>query len=260
MFGTLVISLPSIHTGGDVILKHCGETITYSSSKHDMSCASWYSDVSHEVLPVTSGYRWILAFNLAIDQSLPPPSAGYSPSQMLPIRRCLERWLALDKQTRQNKYVYHVLDHEYTEANVSFRSLKGDDLTRITALQEACDGLPVSLFLALLEKKEFGSVYMDPWLKGKKRKWYEDEIDYGEDPGAYHELEDVFEVSYTPKIIRDMAGLSVTNTLELRGEDLLDEECFEDIEAEEDYEGFMGNSVRDYWTISTVHLFHLLLI
>ncbi|KAF4985664.1 hypothetical protein FGRMN_11132 [Fusarium graminum] len=257
MFGTLVVSLPSVHDGGGVILKHCGETFIYSSSFWDMSCASWYSDVSHEVQPVTSGYRWILAFNLALDQSLPPPAAGYSSGQIRSIRHCIRRWLAQDKQARPNRYVYHVLDHEYTEANVSFRSLKGDDSTRISALVEACRGLPVTFFIALLEKKEFGSVYMDPWLKGKKRRWYEDEIDYGEDPNSYHELEDIFEVSYEPKIIKDTFGFTVTNTLKLKVDDLLDEDCFEDIEAEEDYEGFMGNSVRNYRGPTATHWYRV---
>ncbi|KAF5599829.1 2OG-Fe(II) oxygenase superfamily [Fusarium pseudoanthophilum] len=240
MFGTLVISLPSIHTGGEVILKHCGEQIIYSSSQYDMSCASWYSDVQHEVLPVTSGYRWVLTYNLAIDQSLPPPSAGYNSSQVRSVRHCLRRWLAEEQQLRENKYVYHVLDYEYTEANVSFRSLKGDDLSRITALRSACEGLPITLFLALLEKKEFGSVEMDPWEKGRKRRWY-DNYDSGANEG-YHDLQDVFEVSHKIKIVRDLRGMAVTNNLELSEEDLLHEDAFDDIEAEEEYEGFMGNS------------------
>lgn len=84
MFGTLVVSLPSTHTGGEVILKHCGETVIYKSSKSRASCAGWYSDVTHEVRPVTSGYRWVLTYNLAIDRSLPAPSAGLQRSELRP--------------------------------------------------------------------------------------------------------------------------------------------------------------------------------
>ncbi|KAK0716561.1 hypothetical protein B0T21DRAFT_425871 [Apiosordaria backusii] len=57
MFGTLVIALPSPHQGGDVVVKHCGQTMTFKTSEHPQSFVCWYSDVSHEVLPVTSGYR-----------------------------------------------------------------------------------------------------------------------------------------------------------------------------------------------------------
>ncbi|KAF4965850.1 hypothetical protein FSARC_6370 [Fusarium sarcochroum] len=242
MFGTLVVSLPSMHTGGEVILKHCGEKIIYASSKYDMSCATWYSDVSHEVLPVTSGYRWVVTYNLAIDQSLPPPSAGLKSSQMRPLRHCLRRWLAQDKQLRKNKYVYHVLDHEYTEANVSFRALKGQDLIRVSALRKICKELPVSVFIALLEKKEMGGVEMDPWLKGRRRHWYDDDDDYDEDNEGYHELTDIFERSFSIKIVRDFLGRAFTNTLKLVEDDFLDGDVFEDIQAEEEYEGYMGNS------------------
>ncbi|KAJ4198619.1 hypothetical protein NW767_008994 [Fusarium falciforme] len=80
MFGTLVISLPSTHQGGDVVLRHCGKQHVFRSSAHVQSCAFWYSDVSHEVLPVTFVYRWVLTYNLALglalDPAQPRPSAS----------------------------------------------------------------------------------------------------------------------------------------------------------------------------------------
>ncbi|KAM6522556.1 hypothetical protein FALCPG4_012201 [Fusarium falciforme] len=80
MFGTLVISLPSTHQGGDVVLRHCGKQHVFRSSAHVQSCAFWYSDVSHEVLPVTFVYRSVLTYNLALDLALDPaqprPSAS----------------------------------------------------------------------------------------------------------------------------------------------------------------------------------------
>ncbi|KAK0739414.1 hypothetical protein B0T21DRAFT_255276, partial [Apiosordaria backusii] len=66
MFGTLIICLPSAHQGGEVVLKHQGQTAVYKTSEHKQSWACWYSDVSHEVLPVRSGHRIVLTFNLAI--------------------------------------------------------------------------------------------------------------------------------------------------------------------------------------------------
>ncbi|KAN0067271.1 hypothetical protein V8E54_014726 [Elaphomyces granulatus] len=67
MFGTLVVSLPSKHEGGDVVASHRGESRTFSSSsasEFDYSYAAWYSDITHEVKPVTSGYRIVLTYNL----------------------------------------------------------------------------------------------------------------------------------------------------------------------------------------------------
>ncbi|KAK0713605.1 hypothetical protein B0T26DRAFT_367319 [Lasiosphaeria miniovina] len=54
IFGTLVVCLPSPHQGGDLVLRHPGQTKVIETSEVQPSIACWYSDVSHEVLPVTS--------------------------------------------------------------------------------------------------------------------------------------------------------------------------------------------------------------
>lgn len=80
MFGTLVICLPSEHKGGDVVLRHRGQSKTFSTQSFVQSFAAWYGDVTHEVLPVTSGYRWVLTYNLAIDPAQEHPTADLWPS------------------------------------------------------------------------------------------------------------------------------------------------------------------------------------
>ena len=67
MVGTLVVSLPSAHTGGELIVEHGGESVTYRTSKQDLSFVAFYADCRHEVKPVTSGYRVTLTFNLLAD-------------------------------------------------------------------------------------------------------------------------------------------------------------------------------------------------
>ncbi|EFA85665.1 hypothetical protein PPL_00894 [Heterostelium album PN500] len=67
MFGTLVISLPSVHTGGDLILQHAGKTVTVSlenDSVSNMKYSAFYADIKHEVKEVTDGYRVCLVYNL----------------------------------------------------------------------------------------------------------------------------------------------------------------------------------------------------
>ncbi|KAF5659957.1 hypothetical protein FHETE_9239 [Fusarium heterosporum] len=241
MFGTLVISLPSKHTGGEVVLKHSGEKVMYESSKFEVSCAGWYSDVSHEVRPVTSGYRWVLTYNLAIDQSLPTPSAGPQTSEQRAIRHSIRRWLAQDVASRDNQYVYYVLDHEYTEANTSYRSLKAVDLARVSALQQACNGLPVTLFLSLLEKEEMGEVEFDVGdlqynYRGAMGE-YDDESD-----GSYHHIAEVLQTTYRLKTVRDLEGNVVAGTMGIQEDDMLEPYIFDDMVGEEEYEGYMGNS------------------
>ncbi len=57
MFGSLVVSLPSQFTGGALVTRHLGHTMTFdwSSSPTTTQWAAFYGDVEHEVLPVTSG-------------------------------------------------------------------------------------------------------------------------------------------------------------------------------------------------------------
>ena len=66
MFGSLVVSLPSQFTGGALVTRHQGHTVMFdwSSSPTTTQWAAFYSDVEHEVLPVTSGYRFTLTYNL----------------------------------------------------------------------------------------------------------------------------------------------------------------------------------------------------
>ncbi len=66
MFGSLVVSLPSQFTGGALVTRHQGHTMTFdwSSSSTTTQWAAFYSDVEHEVLPVTSGHRFTLTYNL----------------------------------------------------------------------------------------------------------------------------------------------------------------------------------------------------
>ncbi|KAH7189103.1 uncharacterized protein B0J16DRAFT_413509 [Fusarium flagelliforme] len=237
MFGTLVISLPSKHTGGEVVMKHCGEKMVYKSSNYQTSCAAWYSGVSHEVLPVTSGYRWVLTYNLAIDKSLPAPSAALRRSELRPLRHCIRLWLTQDKNSRQSPYTYHVLEYEYTEANISYKTLKARDLARVTALREACKGLPVTIFLALIEKMERGPVTAN--LFG----WH-NEPDDESDEGGYC-IDEVLESSLTVKFLQDLNGQVVPGKMFIKENHLLEPYTFDSLDPDkEDYEGHTGNAVR----------------
>ncbi|EMT65032.1 hypothetical protein FOC4_g10011006 [Fusarium odoratissimum] len=214
MFGTLVISLPSKHKGGEVFLEHCGEEIVYESSKSQASCAAWYSDVHHEVLPVKSGYRWVLAYNLAIDQSSPRTFDTFSETELQPLRELVGGWLAQEQKDRKTPYACHVLDHEYTQANISQKSLKGADMTRFMALQQALEGCPVTMTL---------DIYPDPFK------------------GYHPPLYSVDETVCRLKTLRDLQGDAVTDELVITENYILDPSAFKGVKSEKAYE-FSGNS------------------
>ena len=65
MFGSLVVCLPSKFTGEALVTRHQGRQVTFDwSSSTATQWAAFYSDVEHEVLPVTSGHRITLTYNL----------------------------------------------------------------------------------------------------------------------------------------------------------------------------------------------------
>lgn len=159
MFGTLVICLPCSHGGGDVVVKHCGETKTFQTSGVDQSFACWYSDVHHEVLPVTEGYRVVLTYNLTIDSaataSQQRPSATLRRQETGALRHTLRRWLEKPEQGGVD-HVYYGLAYEYTEPGISMKALKGRDAAVVQTLQELSAGLEFDVLLALTEKMEMG--------------------------------------------------------------------------------------------------------
>lgn len=73
MVATLVIGLPSEHTGGTLIITHEGKRheieCTGTASGHEMSWAAFYADCEHEVKPISSGYRLCLVYNLTLARS-----------------------------------------------------------------------------------------------------------------------------------------------------------------------------------------------
>jgi predicted 2-oxoglutarate/Fe(II)-dependent dioxygenase YbiX len=97
MFATLIITLPSVHAGGELVVRHKGREV-----RLDMRCAdpseaafaAFYADCVHEVLPVTSGCRMVLVYNLL------RPGKGRSPlppnyeEEQAGVEALLQRWCA----------------------------------------------------------------------------------------------------------------------------------------------------------------------
>jgi len=71
--------------GGALIVRHQGKEIEFDWSKDSQSIqwGAFYSDCEHEVLPVTSGYRLTLAYNLyykKLENQIPQCVNGISAS------------------------------------------------------------------------------------------------------------------------------------------------------------------------------------
>jgi hypothetical protein len=74
MFGSLVVVFPTPHEGGALLLRHGGQEWTFDSaavlsvaSPSSIAYTAFFSDIEHEVLPVMSGHRVTLTYNLYFD-------------------------------------------------------------------------------------------------------------------------------------------------------------------------------------------------
>ena len=81
MFGSPVIVLPSPHEGGALLLRHRNQEWTFDSGEAHAAAAdddepsigyvAFFSDIEHEVTPVTSGRRITLTYILYFDDGGP---------------------------------------------------------------------------------------------------------------------------------------------------------------------------------------------
>ena len=74
MFGSLVLCLPSSFKGGQLTITHksCQKVYDWGAAAHDNQQIQWaafYSDCTHEILPVTEGARVTLTYGLYVDDT-----------------------------------------------------------------------------------------------------------------------------------------------------------------------------------------------
>ncbi|MGH3373001.1 MAG: 2OG-Fe(II) oxygenase [Nocardioidaceae bacterium] len=161
MVGSLVVSLPSHHTGGELVVEHAGRSVIYQASRERLTFAAFYADCLHEVKPVKSGYRITLTMNLLAERARPAGEDDGGPTADL--AHCLtahftnpaEQRYAYGRQEAAppNRLVY-LLDHEYTQRGLDWDRLKGADATRAALLCQAAAQAGCEAVLALAEVKE----------------------------------------------------------------------------------------------------------
>ena len=237
MFGTLVICLPSLHEGGLLKLQHNGKEVQFNASTNSefgSSWAAWFSDVFHEVLPVTRGYRLVLTYNLIANRSktyLPVAPDGLNDS-IVALQQLFRQWEnnLTPLNSRHPKYQLYKLEHQYTQASLQLNALKGRDLTRAQVLYEVGTEQGATLYLANLKKT---------LLK-------DDDCD-----------DEVFDTELELTYIADMDGEKVDAKCDVCADDILE---FDGSNFDEDnydgseHEGYTGNegAPARYWYNDTV--------
>jgi hypothetical protein len=155
MVGTLTVTLPSSHTGGELIVAHGGRSVTYGSSRDSLSLVAFYADCLHQVTPVRTGYRVVLTFNLLM-RGTPAALADGSVGE---LARYLGEHFSSPEQVRYGsseppKRLVYLLDHSYTERGLRWDKLKGADADRAALLRAAADTADCEAVLALADIKE----------------------------------------------------------------------------------------------------------
>lgn len=197
MFATLVVCLPSRHEGGTLIVTHDGETkrIDFggAAAEFNIQYAAFYADCQHEITPVTSGHRVCLVYNLAIARQKRQPSAPANSPAVDTAAELLPKFFADDSRDK----IVIPFKHQYTEAALDPRDLKGTDRACMDVLTRAAEQIGYQAFVALLTHFQTGSPDYGTISYSRPRRRYrrfdsgmDDDIS-GEDQGA--QFEEVFE-------------------------------------------------------------------
>jgi hypothetical protein len=204
MFGTLVVCLPSEHDGGELIIRHNHEEVRIDLStlqESEILFAAFYCDCEHEVLPLDSGYRLCLIYNLiqvaSSPQAEPLPSVPDNSKAICEAARILSDWREFKGRTLKIAYL---LEHQYTPAGLSFPGLKLQDSARVQVLTQAADQAGFEIRLALVHIVELGSA--EVYGYGRRGRWEDDD---SSDPEDY-ELIEVYDHEQTVDSWIDLNG------------------------------------------------------
>ena len=191
MIATLTISLPTVGVGGELSVRHQDREIVIDMNAEEPSelvFAAFYADCTHETKPVRKGHRLSLVFNLCLhqDDTETPRQAPNHIDEVESIVQQLVHWR--DSEQSSDKLVW-LLEHDYSEAGLSFDTLKNTDDAWARVLGMATDRAECEMYAAIVHIEEEGEAlypdgdYVDSWH------WHENEVDD-------MEIGEVFDGSY----------------------------------------------------------------
>jgi predicted 2-oxoglutarate/Fe(II)-dependent dioxygenase YbiX len=263
MIGTLVVTLPSSYTGGELMVGLGDEWKAYGGSKTALSLAAFYADCRHEVLRVTSGYRITLTYNLLMhgDTSRPEGDKGTAAELASLLREHFSapvpRYYSGPAVDPPSRLVY-LLDHEYTPRALKWSRMKGDDASRVSLLRSAADMADCEAILALADIQETHDAYpADEGYGYRRERWddyydeYDDEYADTSDSEREYEIQDLInsEIRLTHWTGPDGARLEEIS-LSLRDGEVCASTPSGDLAPySQQYEGYMGNygNTLDRW-------------
>ena len=204
MFGTLIVALPSLHTGGELVIRHREREARLDLRSGDVSELAWaafYADCVHEVLPITSGCRLVLVYNLRRKGRGRLPRPPSYDKETTALEGLLRAWC--DETVKPDEYgplkLVYPLAHAYTPAELSFAALKGADAAAATVLTTAAGDAACDLHVALLRIEESGAAEYNGYSRPRWRSRYDDddEEDGDDEDDDEFRVAEVFDRSLT---------------------------------------------------------------
>jgi 2-oxoglutarate-Fe(II)-dependent oxygenase superfamily protein len=186
MFATLVVALPSVSTGGELVVRHKSREVRLDlrcDEPSEAAFAAFYADCVHEVRPVASGCRLTLVYNLLRKGQGAAPTPPSYEGELARVTALLRAWAA-GKQSPDDdapeKLIYP-LEHAYTPAELGFDTLKGADAAVAGVLVAAAPQGGCDLHLALVSIAESGAAEYTADFGSRRGRWSdEDEFEAGE--------------------------------------------------------------------------------
>lgn len=244
MFGTLIVALPSLHTGGELVIRHREREARLDVRCADVSELAWvafYADCVHEVLPIDSGCRLVLVYLRRTGRGRLPRPPSFD-KETAALGRLLRRWceeLARPDEDRPLKLVYP-LAHAYTPAELSFAALKGADAAAATVLTTAAGGAACDLYVALLRIEESGAAEYTGCAGPRWRSRYHDDDDDDDDSDDQNDGEfrvaEVFDRALTlSDLRRPDGGVTSLGTLPFSDGEVCPPDALADMEPDEQH-------------------------
>jgi hypothetical protein len=251
MFATVIVVLPSEFTGGDAHVSHGGETKVFDTSALSLSkttVLAWYTDVMHEIVsltcrssgvatltatqkPITAGYRLALSYNLLHTTKAVRPALSEPSETVSLLRQLLLSWSTAKHDEVPDKIIY-MLEHKYSQANLSASALKSRDAHLLAILDRIATEIGFCLGLANVHHTESGP---------------------GDDSGGYYgggmrvDMESVEDTRTMIKSLVDLDGKLLHQSIELDYETPTIprvNKFFENKTSDsQEYEGYQGNVV-----------------
>jgi predicted 2-oxoglutarate/Fe(II)-dependent dioxygenase YbiX len=252
MFGTLIVSLPSHHDGGMLILHHDGQTKNIDfggkDSEFQTQYVAFYADCRHEITPVKSGYRICLVYNLA-GSGKKQPKAPHNAAAVSEAAQLLKELFYGTSEPLSKLAIPFA--HQYTEAGLDPKHLKGSDRARADVLVRAAQSVDYQCYFALLTLHQEGTPSYDSFDYGgswgsRRSHWSYDDYDEGDedDSGddADAEFEEIFEEELTLEHWLDPEGLEQSfGTIHFEDNEILGLEDKEAWSCEQEVQEATGN-------------------